>query len=88
MIFFCFIERDADNDVEMKVLKATTIQTAMDEARRLQFGSREAYVFDGDRYMATVETAPAQAVPPDRFEDGPTLDLATSLISRSPQADF
>jgi len=89
MIFFCFIERDAFHDVEMKVLEATTAETAVDEARRLEFGGREAHVFDGDRYVATVETAFTPAATADRTGEGSTFaDLAASLRSRSPQADF
>jgi len=88
MIFFCFIERDARHDVEMKVLDATTVEAATDEARRLPFGGRTAYVFDGDRYMAAVETAQRPAAPSARTDEGGTFaDLAASLLSRS-QADF
>lgn len=57
MIYFCFIEGDAQHDVEMTLLKAVEDGPAMQEARALHFGGRTGYVFDGDRAVGSVETS-------------------------------
>ena len=61
MIYFCFIEGDAQHDVEMTLLEAIEDGPAMQEARALRFSGRTGYVFDGDRPVGSVETSPEPA---------------------------
>lgn len=61
MIYFCFIESDPRNAVEMKTLRAGDDAAAVQEAAALPFDGRQGHVFDGDRYVGSVATASAPA---------------------------
>lgn len=61
MIYFCFIEPDPRNAVEMKTLRAGEDDAAVQEAAALPFDGRQGHVFDGDRYVGSVATASAPA---------------------------
>ncbi|QTC92874.1 hypothetical protein [Brevundimonas goettingensis] len=61
MIYFAFLDHGEAGDASMALLHATAPEPAMEEARdtlRASPGSASAHVFDGDRFVGSVD-APA-----------------------------
>lgn len=86
MIYFCFIEGDAQHDIEMTLLEAIEDGPAMQEARALRFSGRTGYVFDGDRPVGSVETS-REPAPDQSLLAGSTTNRSARLSHQARTPD-